>query len=233
MILNTIAAESMTYIADQIEKEVEKGIRRELAINNVVTRELKEHHQVVFNGNGYSEEWKIEAEKRGLKNLRTAPEAIKEFTCAKNIELFEKMKVLSKREVESQQHILYETFSKTVGIEAECLLQMVTSYVVPSCLEYKKTLTASLDTKVEAQNNLFNKYNGLVTDLLNCIEDLKGVKDKAKSFHEDQLHEQATFYRKEVMDSMLATRKVSDALEVLTDDKLWPFPKYSEILFMK
>jgi len=233
MILNTIAAESMIYVADEIEKEIATGIRRELAINNVVTRVLKEHHMAVFNGNGYAEEWVTEAEKRGLKNLRTAPEAIKEFNSEKNIRLFESMKVLSKREVESQQHILYETFSKTVDIESECLLQMVTSYVLPTALEYKKSLAQTLDSTVPVQANHLKNYNNLITDLLTSIDKLKQVKEKAKAFSEEHLHDQAAYNRGPVMDCMNETRKIADSIEAITDDKLWPFPKYSEILLMK
>lgn len=232
-ILNTMLAESMFYMADQIDAEVKKGFKLDLAINNVVTKELKEHHQVVFNGNGYSEEWVVEAEKRGLKNLRTAPEAIKEFTSEKNINLFESMKVLSRREVESQQTILYENFSKTVAIESETLVQMVSGYVIPASFEYKKTLLATCDTKDTTQAKLLSEYSKLISELLENVENLRVVSKHARSFHEDKLHEQATYYRKEVMDAMLATRKASDAIEVLTDDKIWPFPKYSEILFLK
>jgi glutamine synthetase len=233
MILNVIVSESMLYIAEEIEKEKVKGFKLDLAINNVVTRVLKEHQKVIFNGNGYSEDWVIEAEKRGLKNLRTAPEAIKEFSSEKNVKLFEKMKVLSRRELESQQHILYENFSKTVAIEADCLNHMVSAFIVPTCLEYKRTLLATIDTKDEHQNRLLTKYSGLISSLLGEIEKLTVLRQKAKSFSEEELHEQATFYRNQVMSAMIDTRVFVDSLEVLTDDKIWPFPKYSEMLFLK
>jgi len=175
----------------------------------------------------------LKLKKRGLKNLRTAPEAIKEFSSEKNVKLFEKMKVLNRREVESQQHILYENFSKTVAIEADCLHHMVSAFVVPTCLEYKRTLLATIDTKDEHQAKLLTRYSTLISQLLGEVEKLTVLRQKAKSFHEEELHEQATFYRKEVMTAMLDTRVFADALEVLTDDKLWPFPKYSEMLFLK
>lgn len=232
-ILNTILSESMFYMADEIEAEVAKGFKLDLAINNVVTKELKEHSCVVFNGNGYSEEWVVEAEKRGLLNLRTGPEAIREFSSEKNIKLFEDMKVLSRREVESQQHILYEVYSKTVAIEAECLASMITAYVVPATFEYKKTLVTVVDTKDAAQAKLLGDYSKNISDLLTSVDTLKQLIVKARSFDEHHLFEQATFYRKEVMDCMLEVRKASDILETMTDDKLWPFPKYSEMLFLK
>jgi len=233
MILNTIMADSMHYMADEIEKEIAKNIPFEDAINNVVIRTLKQHHQVVFNGNGYSEDWVKEAERRGLKNLRTAPEAIREFTAAKNISLFERMKVLSKREIESQQHILYENFVKTVQIESACLSNMISSYIVPACLEFKKTLLTTVDANEPAQAKILKTYNTDLSSLITLNEELYGLIAKGGHFEEDKLHEQATFYRQDVMSTMEKVRKACDSLELLTDDKLWPFPKYSEMLFLK
>jgi len=232
MILNTIMADSMEYIADEIEAEVKKGFNVGLALNNVVTQELKAHYAVVFNGNGYSEEWVIEAEKRGLKNLRTTPEAINVLSDEKNISLFERMKVLTRREVESQQHIIYENFSKTVAIEADCMIQMVSSYIVPAVLEYKQKIHSAVE-KDGPQAKLMHELNQNLNTLLTTTEELRTVQTKAKAFHEDKLHDQAAFYRKEIMGSMAHVRAASDALEVIVDDKLWPFPKYSEILFLK
>jgi len=233
MILNTIMADSMMYMADQLEAEIKKGFEITLATSNVVTRELKEHHAIVFNGNGYSEDWVKEAERRGLKNLRTTPEAIAAFTAEKNIEVFEKLKVLSRREVESQQHILYENFSKTVGIEADCMVQMVSGYVVPAVVEYKTRLIQGLDPKEEIQAKLLQTVSTQLSALLIATDELRAHQEKARSFHEDKLHEQATYYRQEIMTAMAKVRAISDSLEVQVDDKLWPFPKYSELLFLK
>jgi glutamine synthetase len=110
---------------------------------------------------------------------------------------------------------------------------MVSAFVIPTCLEYKKTLVATLDPKEVNQAKLLNRYNDLLSKLLGESDKLSELRTKAKSFGEEELHEQATFYRNEVMTAMLDTRTVADALEVLTDDKLWPFPKYSEMLFLK
>eukprot|EP01114_Cavostelium_apophysatum_P000097 TRINITY_DN100_c0_g1_i1.p1 TRINITY_DN100_c0_g1~~TRINITY_DN100_c0_g1_i1.p1 ORF type:complete len:727 (-),score=259.03 TRINITY_DN100_c0_g1_i1:85-2265(-) len=232
-ILNTITADSMIYLADEIEAEAAKGFKMELAVNNVVTRVLKEHSKVVFNGNGYSQEWREEAERRGLQNLRTSPEAIQQLTLQKNIDLFERMKVLSKREVESQQHILYESYSKTVAIEADCLIQMTSSYIIPTVFQYKLKLGAAVDQKDEVQTGLLHRYSKLISELVSAVEELKATREKAKSFHEDQLHEEATFYRNDVFNAMIKARAVADKLEDLTDDDVWPFPKYSEILMLK
>jgi len=256
MIMNAIMADSMNWISAEIEKELKNhttGTEEENmgdAIDEVVTRTLKQYHYSVFNGNGYSEEWVKLAEQRGLKNLKTSPEAIREFANEKNIKLFEDMKVLSRREVESQQHTLYENFSKTIAIEADCLIDMVGTYVVPAVLQYKRDLVASLDVSEPSQANLLNKYNKTVSELLTSHENLKIVREKSSTFipppspasrpgaeasshGNDHLFEEATFFRKQVMDAMDRTRVAADTLETMVDDKIWPFPKYHEILLLK
>jgi len=193
---------------------------------------LKQHYGAVFNGNGYSEDWKTEAVKRGLKNLRTAPEAIREFNSAKNIKMFESLKILSKREVEAQQTILYENFVKTVAIELDCLISMIQTYIIPTCLEYKLRLTGN----IVGFEQIGKEYDANLTKLVEHLNHLKKLKDEGKELHDEELEgldKQARFYRNVVMDAMIDARKFADILETLTDDKLWPFPKYAEILFLK
>jgi len=233
MILNTVMAESMNFVSDELEKLLKTGMKLDVAVHSIVSKLLKEHHRVVFNGNGYSDEWRKEAERRGLPNLRTTPDAIAVLAAPKNVEIFEKTGVLNKREVLSTQTIMYENFSKTVAIEAECTLTMAQSYILPVALEHKRNVAASIDNADPAQSKLLKDVNKWITDLINNLETLKNVKEQAKKFHEEHLHEQAVFYRNEVMDAMAAVRSVCDSLESVVDDKLWPFPKYSEILFLK
>jgi len=233
MILNTVMAESMNFVSDELEKLLKSGMKLDLAVHAVVSKLLKEHHRVVFNGNGYSDEWRKEAEKRGLPNLRTTPEAIAVLSAAKNVEIFEKTGVLNKRELMSTQTIMYENFSKTVAIEAECTVTMAQTYILPVALEHKRNVAAAIDNTDAVQSKLLKDCNKWITDLINNIETLKAAKEQAKKFHEEHLHEQAMYYRKEVMDAMAAVRTVCDTLETVVDDKLWPFSKYSEILFLK
>jgi len=236
-LLNAIVTDSLEYIAAELEKEA-KNAKLELPsqamINAVVSRVLKEHKRAIFNGNGYSEEWKKEAtEVRKLWHLRTLPEAVREFSSDKNLELFDRLNILTKREMLIQQATLYETYSKTLAIEADCLYSMVQAYVLPAALEYKKTVVTTMDEKDPSQKKYLDHYAKLIGSLLVALENLKTVKTKAKAFHEEHPFEQATFYRNDVYDAMSALRTVSDELETLVDDKLWPFPKYSELLFLK
>jgi len=231
--LNAIVAESLNFIADELERFTANNMKLDIAVQSVVSTILKEHKRCIFNGNGYSEEWRKEAANRGLPNLRTTPEGINALSAEKNIALLEKLGILTKREIHSTQHIMFETYSKTVAIEAECLSSMVSSYIVPAAFEYKRNLVASVDPKEPLQAKQLDLVNKGISTLLQNIEDLNKVKETARNISEEKLFEQATFYRNDVMDVMAKTRAASDALEVVVDDKLWPFPKYSELLFLK
>jgi len=236
-LLNAIVTESLEYVADVLEKEAKKAGLSEPnndIIQSVVAKILSQHKQVIFNGNGYSDEWREEATKvRKLWHLNTLPEAVREFSSEKNVKLFESLGILTKKEVLIQQSTLYENYSKTIAIEADCIYQMTQAHVLPAVLEYKKTLIGTLDEKEAIQKQYLEKYNSLISKLLVNLENLKNNKTKAKKFHEEELFEQATFYRNDVYDSMVTLRAVVDEFETLVDDKLWPFPKYSEILFLK
>jgi len=231
--LNAIVAESLNFIADELERYTSQNMKIDIAVQMVVSTILKEHKRVVFNGNGYSDEWRKEAESRGLPNLRTTPEGINALSAEKNVALLEKLGILTKREIISTQHIMFETYSKTVAIEAECLTTMASSYIVPAAFEYKRNLAAAVDPKEPLQAKALDIVNKGISTLLGSIEELTKVKDQARHLNEEHLFEQATFYRQQVMDAMAKTRAASDALEVVVDDKLWPFPKYSELLFLK
>jgi len=231
--VNAIVADSLNFIADELERLTANNMKLDIAVQMVVSTILKEHKRCVFNGNGYSEEWRKEAATRGLPNLRTTPEGINALSAEKNIALLEKLGVLTKREIHSTQHIMFETYSKTVAIEAECLSSMVSSYIVPAAFEYKRNLIASVDPKEPLQAKALDIVNKGISALLQNIEELNKVKETARNMSEEKLFEQATFYRNDVMDVMAKTRAASDALEVVVDDKLWPFPKYSELLFLK
>lgn len=233
MILNTIVAESLNYISEELEKKLINNEKKEEIIAKVVSDIFKEHKKVIFNGNGYSEEWKKEAiEKRKLWHLKTLPEAVKEMSSEKNINLFTKMGVLSKTELLVQQHTLFENFSKTITIEADCLQSMAQTYILPSAMEFKKNFYSSIDSNI--QKEYYNNINHLIDTLILSIQNLEKTRQKSKLFSdEDQAFEHSMYCRNELMQSMNEVRIICDLLENIIDDKLWPFPKYSEILLMK
>jgi len=233
-ILNSVVADSLNYIADLLEKEIGAERKLEDCVSTVIGRVLKEHRRVLFAGNGYSEEWKKEAtEKRGLWHLRTLPEAANEMSSEKNVELFAKLGVLSKKELLVEQHTLFEIFSKSIAIEASCMIAMVQSAVLPVVFEFQQKLMASMDCSDPVQEKYVSNYKKKVSLLIETLESLKEKNEGAKIMGEDNLIEQSTFYRNEIMDAMDHTRSICDSLEDLVDDRLWPFPKYSEMLFLK
>jgi len=233
MFLNTIVADSISFLADQIENSIKQGLKREIAVHKVVVDTLKEHQRVVFNGNGYSEEWVQEAKKRGLPNLRTYPEAIEQLISEKNVKLFTSTGVLSKKELESQQHIAYENYSKVIAVESGVMLHMINGSIIPAVFEYKQNLKGAITADNQFQTKYFTDLDNQLTKLLQCAEELKSVRSHAAQFDEHHLHDQAQYYRQQVTAAMETARTVADSLELMVDDKLWPFPKYPEMLFLK
>lgn len=233
MILNAILADSLHFMADEIEQGLKSNNNVEEVVPAVVKKTLKEHQRAIYNGNGYSQEWVEEAKRRGIPNLATTPEAVQQMASEKNVKLFEKLDILTAKELHSMQHVNFEIFIKHVNIEADCLYMMANSYVLPTALEYKQRLMSTLDAADPVQAEVLANYNRLVSRLIVSMRKLNEVRTKAKEFDEDKLFEQSSFYRNQVMDAMADTRAACDQLEMEIDDKIWPFPKYSELLFLK
>jgi len=235
LVLNTIVADSINYVTDLLEKEAGKGVTRQQAIQTVVTNVLREFKGAIFNGNNYSDEWKQEAARRKLWNLPSSPEAFREWGSEKNKKLFSKLGVLSEEELISHQHVLYENYIKGLNVETQCLLNMAETYILPAAFEYKsKVFNWTGNDKTGVQTNYFTKINNLINELLSSIEDTKKALEGADKFNDEHLHDKATyFYRELVFGQMKRLRYVCDELEKVVDNKLWPLPKYSEMLFLK
>jgi len=234
MILNTIVAESINYVCDLLEKELSDKPRYR-AIQSVVSKVLKDHKGAIFNGNGYSDEWKKEAVARGLWNLPSSPEAFAQLGSDKNKKLFSSLGVLTEEEVVSHQHVLYETYIKALNVEAQCLMNMAKTYILPAALEYKsKIFNVMHGTTSGAQEGYYNRFNGLINELIGSTDSLQNTLEQSEKFGEENLHEKASFFYKEVVfGQMKKLREVCDELEKLVDNKIWPLPKYSEMLFLK
>jgi glutamine synthetase len=229
--LNTILADSINHISDDLEKEFKKGGSKEDAIQQVVQRYLSQYKGAIFNGNGYSADWIKEAERRKLFNLRTAPEAIQQLDSKKNVDIFTSTGVLSEIELHAHKEILYENYCKAIAIEAQCLHSMASTSVLPAALQYQSSV-AGITGKGKAFESYHQNISSVSGELIARTEALKKTMEEAERLEGD-LHQKATFYRTEVFQSMQKTREVCDELENVVDNKLWPFPKYSEMLFMK
>lgn len=232
IVLNTIVAEALAEFADILEKS--ENLKDDL--NKLVLENIKKHKRIIFNGNNYSDDWVKEAEKRGLLNMKTTPEALPCFVDEKNIQLFTNHKVYTKTEMHSRYEILLENYCKTLHIEALTMLDMVKKFVIPSVVNYqsdladtvlkKKSITGVTSGLEEA---MLSKISRLSDSLYKKLEDLESAVLQLKDFT-DSL-EMAKFCREGVFMKMQTLRGVVDELEALAGKKYWALPTYGEILY--
>lgn len=233
VVLNTIAAETLSEFADRLEKS--SNFNDDL--NALIRETIKKHKRIIFNGNNYSEEWEKESEKRGLLNLKSTVDALPYFINEKNIKLFTKHNIFSESEIYSRYEIMIEGYSKVIHIEALTMLDMVKRNIIPSVLSYlkdlsetaaaKKSLNANLSCELEEK--LISVISNLSASLYRKLEDLDNSLLEAKI--QDTSLATAKYYRETVFVNMQLLRSVVDELETLVGKKYWPFPTYGELLF--
>ena len=230
-VLNTIVAESLAGIADRLEHA--KDINKEVMA--ILKGIIKKHKRIIFNGNGYSDEWVEEAEKRGLPNLRTSVEAFPAYTTAKSVAMFERFHVYTKEELDARLEIKMEKYAKKINIEALTTLEMAKRDILPAALRQKDVLTgmvnnaraAGLEPKVE--EDMLTTYSSHVAKFYRAIGNLEKATTKAEKVA--NVEKAARDFCNKVIPLMNEVRKHADAMEQMTDRDLWPFPAYSDILF--
>jgi glutamine synthetase len=237
--LNLAVAESLDYVAGELEKRLAKKKSLHDAINEVVEEVLEENVKVVFNGDNYTKEWHAEAEKRGLPNLRNTVDALTVLGDKDVVELFKKYKVLTAEEVAARQVIAYEQYCKTINIEALLTGTIAKQQILPAALQYQKALADTIvASKAALKSAPTGAAEGLLTEvgelsgkLANAIDGLEKAHEKADDHHGDPgAHAKA--FRDKVIPAMNEVRAAADALENVVDDLLWPLPKYRELLFV-
>ena len=233
--LNTIVADSLDYCANELEKAT-KGDPKKLgaAVAKLVQGIIKEHSAIIFNGDNYAEAWHKEAEKRGLPNLRTTPEALQAITDKEVIEVFKKFKVLSNRELESRKEIYLERYVKDIAIEANLTLEMGRTMIFPAAIRYQSEL-AKTCADLKAVGYQFDTDTlDLITANVKKLQDNLAALEKAMGGgHHKSTLAHAEHMRDSVRPAMVAVRQVADALEDYVADDLWPLPTYQEMLFIK
>ncbi len=231
--INTIMAEALDHCASVLEAAVQEGVDFNVAVQDLLTSIVSDHGAVIFNGNGYSEEWQAEAQQRGLKNLRTTVDALPELISPEAIELFSKYSVFNEREMHSRYEIGLEQYLLSVGVEANLTLEIATTIVLPAALRYQTELasnvTALKAAGVEADLSTLTTVSAPIAALRTGLTSLAGV--LAQDHDEDPLAA-ATFARDEVLPAMAAVREAADLLETLVADDLWPLPTYQEMLYI-
>jgi glutamine synthetase len=220
-------AESIDFVATKLEAAVAEGKALNGAIQALLTDLYKEHSAVVFNGDNYSAEWHAEAEKRGLPNLKTTPEALKVLEQQEVIKLFDKYKVLSPRELHSRYEIFLEQYVKTVQVEAKLTTKLATTTILPAAVKYLTELSKS---PVGSELKVTGKVSKLAVELEKNIETLESA-----MAHEGAhgVAAEAEYLCKSVLPAMLKVRGSADALEALVADEIWPLPTYQEMLFIR
>ena len=232
--LNTIVAEILNEVADRLEKATDVNAE----VKALLTEYAAKHKRVVFNGNGYSDEWVVEAEKRGLQNIKTTVEANKAFISEKNIAVMEKHAVLSRVEMESRYEIALETYIKTINVEALTMIEMAKRQILPAVIKFATNIAASINTikatgvvvDLTAQTELLTEVSSLTASLKKNIAALEEAVEKASNAHGDT-YEQASLFRFDVFIKMGTLREVADTLETLVDKEVWPMPTYGDLLF--
>lgn len=231
VILNTIVAEAFCEAADRIEAAPDF----EKEVHKIIIEYITKHQRIVFNGNNYSPEWVKEAARRGLPNLPTMLDAVDTLTTEKSIKLFEKFGIFTKAELESRKEILYETYSKTLNIEANCLREMIKRQILPAEISYMNELADTYNKGMKAgvtigtAKELLDKVNDLCNKLSTCIEQIEVDLKEVRSIKDNK--EKAFAYRDKVKVHMEEARVYSDDLERITDKEFWPIPSYGDLLF--
>jgi glutamine synthetase len=235
-VLNTIVAESLDFIATKLEADVKAGKDLNKAVQELLPSIIKEHKKVLFNGNGYAEDWHAEAAKRGLPNLKNTVDVLPVVTRKDSVELFSKYKVYSEKELTSRFNILSEAYVKAVNIEALTAAMMAKTFILPAALRFQKEIGESV-AAAKSAGAASPAGVELLSTIVSSINDLArgiSVLDKAISHHGNgDPYAHAKHMRDGVLPAMLELRKTADKLETIVPDDLWPLPTYREMLFIK
>ena len=229
--LNAIVAEAFCEAADILEKADDFDV----AVHDLIKEYMTKHQRIVFNGNGYSDEWVKEAEKRGLPNIKSMIEAASTLTSDKAVALFEKFGIYTEAELKSREEIIYETYAKSINIEALTMIDMAGKQIIPAVVKYTKVLADSVvavkaaGADATVQTDLLKQVSKKLEAMQKALVKLE--KAEAKGSAMTDAKEQAFYYKDTVMAVMAELRKPADELEMIVDKDLWPIPTYGELMF--
>ncbi|WP_312769340.1 glutamine synthetase III [Epilithonimonas sp.] len=242
-VMNVIAAKQLRTFKVEVDALIEKGLKKDEAIFNILREYIKQSKNIMFEGDGYSDDWAKEAKKRGLNNLKTTPEALKQELDKKFVELYEELGIYSHREFEARNEIKLEKYSTVIDIEARVLADIARNHIIPAALNYQNRLIENVKglkeifsekefkTLAKEQLSLISDISGNVSQIKVGVDNLLSAKEKAKNTVGSQ--KQAEEYCNKVIPLFENIREASDALEMMVDDELWPMTKYRELLFTR
>ena len=229
--LNAIVAEAFCEAADELEKAKDF----DKAVHDMIKKNLTEHQRVIFNGNGYSDEWITEAQKRGLPNIKSSIEAASSLTTKKAVKLFEKFGIFTKKELVSREEIIYETYAKSINIEALTMVGMAGKQIIPAVIAYSGELAdtinsvkaAGADASVESAQ--LKKISTLLGKMQKALDKLSSEEKKASEIADPE--KQAFYYKDKIIGAMKDLREPADELEMIVDKDIWPIPTYGDLMF--
>ncbi|AYN00639.1 glutamine synthetase III [Chryseobacterium aahli] len=242
-VMNTIAAKQLGDFKKEVDALIETGLKKDEAIFNVLREYIKQCKNIMFEGDGYSDDWAVEAEKRGLNNWKTTPEALKQEMNQKFLDLYEEIGIFNHREVEARNEIKLEKYSTVIDIEARVLSDIARNHIIPSALNYQNRLIENVrglkdifgekefKTLAKEQISLITNISENISTIKLGVEQLLEARANAKAVSESQT--QAEDYCNKVKPLFDAIRDASDDLEMMVDDELWPMTKYREMLFTR
>ncbi len=241
-ILNGVVAEQLVRFKDLVDSEMRNGLSQDKAMMKIIRQFLVESRDIRFEGNGYSAEWQAEAEKRGLRGIKNAPDAFKEYISDAAVRMFEEQGILSAREAEARYEVLNEIYVKKLQIEARVLGDLTTNHLIPTAITFQNALVKNVqgikdlfpDEYSElctTQLRLIKKISGYVNHLHNDVHNIVEARRVANKI--EDVAEKAKLYYETVFPHIESIRTVADKLEMVVDDELWPLPKYRELLFFR
>lgn len=239
-VLNTIMCDSLTQFKKEVDGMIEKGEKKEIALMQTIQKYIVESKSVLFEGDGYSEAWAKEAEKRGLPNIKTTPTALDAFVTAKSKKVFERFGIYTKKELEARHEILLENYTKKIQIEARIIGDMASTYILPAAIKYQNVLINNIKGLKEIGLDESN-YDSQIQISKKICEHINVINKKVKSMIEARKvanevtdsREKAIMYCDEVKKHFDEIRYHTDKLELLVDDEYWELPKYRELLFLR
>ena len=231
IVLNTIVAEAFADACDILEKADDF----DMAVHDLIKKQATDHQRVVFNGNGYSDEWVAEAERRGLPNIKSMVEAIPALVSEKAIEVFGRFGVFTKAELESRVEIKYENYAKAINIEAKTMIDVAGKQIIPAVISYTKKLADTVNS-VTAAGARATVQAELLCEVSTLLEETKAALGKlvqldAEAAQKEEGAAQAVFFHEVIMPAMTELRTPVDKLEMLVDKEVWPMPSYGDLLF--
>ena len=233
VVLNTIVAEVFKEAADELEKAEDF----DTAVHDMIKKLFRDHKRIIFNGNGYSDAWVEEAERRGLPKIRSMVDAIPAITTDKAVKLYESFGVFTKAELESRAEVEYEAYSKMINIEAKTMIDMASKQIIPAVIKYTTQLAGSLgavkaacpEADTSVQTELLTETSALLSDMKVALAALTDITEETAGVSGAEA--QAHAYHDKVVPAMAALRAPADKLEMIVDKDLWPFPSYGDLMF--